>query len=770
MTEYSTCGCPRCLFCITRHYGFVCEKMKNLISCIALVIIAATACAQQQPSSHRPKIGLTLSGGGAKGLAHIGILKAIDSAGLKIDFISGTSMGSIIGALYALGYSADSIEKMSRATDWDLLLTNQSSLRSIIMEEKSEYDKYDIELPWVNSWFRLPTGVLEGQELWLKFSELFFPGYKTKNFHDFSIPFRCIATDISSGDAIVIDSGEIISAVRASMAIPSIFTALEYQGRKLVDGGIVRNFPVKDVREMGADYVIGSNVANALLATDKVTNVIQVLSQVAFFREAADTKIEVPLCNIYVPIPLEKYSMGSFGQAEDILDAGIEQGRKLYPRLKKLADSLNDIYGPQDFQANRLPTVPTAIKISNYSVKGLSRTTTEFFIHSMDLLTNHFYTPDNLSRMVRRAAGTRYYSRIVYSLVPQPDGSCVIVFDVTENPLTFAKIGLHYNQFSGISAILNLTTRDFLTPNSRSSVTVNIGENFRFKAEHLQYLGRISNFAFGLSTQFDQFDIKTYNDYHEAGLYTQSYLKVDGKLSYSTNRNLMIGMGTRFEWTRYNPSFSSSLEFQGKNDFVSSYVFIRQNTLDRTQYPKRGLKIDAEGGWVYQQDPDVRTHATGNTVDTTFSKSPYARVVFNFESYSKIGRRSVLLTMIQSGVNFNYRNNIMNEFTIGGLTNLFHNEITFAGLREGTFYSPTVAAFQVGLRYQLFTNTYLTGRVNTLFNNFISRSTFFNNPDFLSGYSLTFSYNFALGPVEISAMYCDQSRRVLGYVNIGIPF
>src|SRR5687768_5502366 len=145
----------------------------------------------QQITTPRPKIGLTLSGGGAKGLAHIGILKAIDSAGLKIDYITGTSMGSIIGGLYAVGYSADSIEKMANVTDWDLLLSNQSSLRSMLMEEKDEYGKYAVELPLMNYRFQLPTGVLESQELWLRLSELFAPVANIKDFSQFSIPFKC---------------------------------------------------------------------------------------------------------------------------------------------------------------------------------------------------------------------------------------------------------------------------------------------------------------------------------------------------------------------------------------------------------------------------------------------------------------------------------------------------------------------------------------------------------------------------------------------------
>jgi NTE family protein len=740
---------------------------RYLIIILSLLFINA----RSQSKDPRPKIGLTLSGGGAKGLAHIGILKAIDSAGLKIDYITGTSMGAIIGALYAVGYSADTIEKLSLGTDWDLLLSNQSSLRSINMEEKSEYNKYDIELPWVNNWFRLPTGVLEGQELWLKFAELFYPVYHIKRFDKFSIPFKCIATDISTGEAVVLDSGEIVSAVRASMAIPSIFTAVNYNGRKLVDGGIVRNFPVKDVREMGANLVIGSNVSNGLLSPDKVTNAIQVLLQIVFFREAADTKTQVPLCNIYVPISLDKYSMGSFSESDEILQAGIIEGRKLYPRFKKLADSLNALYGKQEINSDRLPQTVDTIKISSYEVIGLHNTTTEFFVHSMDLRTNHYYSPQNLSRMVRRASGTRYYSRITYSLQPQSDSSCKIIFEVTESPLTFAKIGLNYNQFSGISAILNLTARDFFIPNSRSLVTVNIGENFRFRAEHLQFLGRISNFAFTLGTQFDNFDITTYNDYKESGLYGQNYLKIDGKLGYYTNRNLGVGIGTRFEWISYNPSIASSIEFEGRNNFITSYISLKQNTLDRPLYPKHGLKIEAEADWVYEQNPDVKIHLTsGNSQDSDFAANPYARLIFNFESYTPFNKRSTLLTSIKSGVDFDYKNNIMNEFSIGGLTDQFHNQITFAGLREGTFYSPSIAELQVGLRYQMFTNIYLIGRANVLFNNFISTSSFFVNPNFLSGYSLTFSYNFALGPIELSTMYCDQSKRVIGYVNIGIPF
>ena len=724
----------------------------------------------QSPGA-RPKIGLVLSGGGAKGLAHIGILKAIDSAGLRIDYITGTSMGSIIGGLYAIGYSADSIEKLARNIDWDLLLSNQSSMRSMIMDEKSEYGKYDIELPWVNHWFRISTGVIEGQELWLKFSELFRPVYGIRDFSKFSIPFKCVATDISTGEPVILDTGDIVSAVRASMAIPSIFTAVEDNGRKLVDGGVVHNFPVRDVREMGADIVIGSNVSGPLRKPAEVTNALQVLLQIAFFREAADTRTQIPLCNIYVSQPMEQYNMGNFGEATQIIDSGLEVGRRLYPRLKRLADSLNAIYGPEPVIKDRLPAVP-AIKISSYEVTGLKHTSEGFFIQSMNLRTGHYYTGDNLSKMVRRAFGTRYYDHINYSMQRLSDSSSRVLFHVDENPLTFAKIGLNYNQFSGISAILNLTSRDFFTPTSRSLVTVNIGQNFRARAEHLQYFGRRANFAFTLGTQFDDFQITTYNkQFKEAGLYDQNYYVLDGRFGYSTNRDLTISLGTRFEYISYDPSITSSLEFKGNSNFVTSYFRIHTNLLDRPVYPRRGFQLSAEADNVFTQNPDVSTFGSGTGgTDTSFSEKPYQRLLFDFDQYIPITGRCTLQTHLQGGLNLNYKQNVMNEFSIGGLTDQFHNQVAFAGLHEGTFYSSSIAEGMLALRYRMFDNVYLTGKANVLFNNFITKSAFFSTPDFLSGYALTFTYMFPLGPLELSAMYSDQSRSVLGYLNIGIPF
>src|SRR5688500_12269216 len=213
------------------------------------------------------------------------------------------------------------------------------------------------------------------------------------------------------------------------MAIPSLFTSVNYQGRKLIDGGVVRNFPVRDVRYMGADYVIGSNVALGLLPKEKVNNALQVLMQIAFFKEAEDNREEVPLCDIYVPMPIENYHAARFNKAEELLELGIREGRRLYPQLRHLVDSLNNLYGLQPRITNRLPKIDS-VRISAYEVIGLEKTTEDFFLHMMRFLNDRYYTPAKLTRMVRTVFGTRYYSKIIYSLQPLPDRAAKIIFEV----------------------------------------------------------------------------------------------------------------------------------------------------------------------------------------------------------------------------------------------------------------------------------------------------------------------------------------------------
>ncbi|NNV54685.1 patatin-like phospholipase family protein [Limnovirga soli] len=742
-------------------------KKAYFILLVLLVIATITLNAQT-----RPKIGLTLSGGGAKGLAHIGILKAIDSAGLQVDYVTGTSMGSIIGALYASGYTADSIEKMAKSIDWDLLLSNSASLRSLSMDEKEEYFKYAVELPWVNHGFRLPSGVLESEELWLKFSEFFFPVYAIKDFSKMPKSFKCIATDVANGEGVVLDKGELVQAVRSSMAIPSVFTAVNYNGRKFVDGGVVRNFPVKDAKAMGADLVIGSNVSGGLLPKEKITNVFQVLLQVAFFREDEDAAKEKKLCDIYIPHNLDNFNMGSFSSSDDIIAEGIKTGDSVYPKLLHIADSLTKIYGKQGPIISTLPSVDS-VRITAYQINGLNKTNESFFLHRMQFENNKFYTPAVISAQIRKTFGTRYYNKIIYSLQPLPDGSCKIVFDVEENPLTFAKLGINFNSNTGVSLIGNITARDFVTPYSRTLVTVNVGENMRLKAEHTQVFGKFKTFAITASLKAEGLSFTTYKDFAKDGLYKQTYIVADVNTHWTIRRKWAFGIGTRFETFHNKPNITSQFEFKGSNRLINSYTYIRLNTLSNVVYPKKGSKLDIETGYVYSQRQNLTFYKNGYPISNLdslgFYFNNFLRTKLNYEHYYPLSKKYTFFTQLQASINFNQQQRVLNDYFVGGLTNTFRNQVTFAGLSEGMINTSSVAALQLGLRYQMYSSLFLLGKVNMAYYDFVS-SNKNSSVGFLSGYSVSLGYNFVLGPLEVSAMYCDQSKKILPYINLGIPF
>ena len=741
--------------------------MKFILYLICCLSIAGNLFAQNKNA--RPKIGLTLSGGGAKGLAHIGILKAIDSAGLKIDYITGTSMGAIVGALYASGYSGNDIERLRKDIDFDVLFSNNVPLKTLSMEEKDQYSRFAIELPFINKKIKLTTGVITGQQLNMKFSELFFHVYHIRDFNDFKIPFKCMATDLETGDLVVLDTGNIITALRATMAIPSIFSAVNRDQKKLVDGGLVRNFPVKNVKEMGADIIIGSNVTNGLAKIDKIKSPVDVLLQMAFFREASDFKEERPLTDIYIHMPMEEYNTGSFGSSKEIMKVGLEKGLEYYPVFKKLADSINAL-GTATEKADNTVT-NKAVFITTYSVNGLKKTTAPFFFHLMNFNDHKFYTAVQINKSIRRAIGSRYYSSISYTLEPISKDTASIVFTAEEIPSTYLKAALYYTRFRGINVNANLTTRDFIIHNSRSMVSLSIGESTQIEAEHFQYLGRIKNRAFIAGFRLDNQTINTYQNYKLEGAYKQNFSQLFLNFQNSGTNKIAAGIGTAFEYIRYSPSIKSAIETKGRFTDIKSYVYLKYNDLNQIFFPTTGLKINMELAQVFDQKPTLILYKNGVPVTPSgLNFDNYARLVLDLSSYKPINKRFTFLTEFQAGVNFTANPNHLNNFLIGGLNGSFRNQIRFAGLQEATLNSSSVAVLHLGLRYNPANNIYISARVNGLVKDFATTKNSTSNRNGLSGYALTFAYRTPIGPIELSAMYCDQSKKLQSYVLIGIPF
>ncbi|MGX5820658.1 patatin-like phospholipase family protein [Chitinophaga lutea] len=735
-----------------------------LISLILILALPAYLFAQ------RPKVGLTLSGGGAKGLAHIGILQAIDSAGLKIDYLTGTSMGSIVGGLYAIGYTGDSIEAMARKLDWGTLFSNQPSLGEISYEEKAEYNRYMIEIPFEYGKPKLASGVISGEQLWLELAKMCWPVRDVKDFSKFSIPFKCIATDVATGDVVTLDKGEIVTSMRASMAIPSVFTAVTLDGRKLVDGGIVRNFPAITAKEMGADIIIGSDVSGGLRTIHELNTPLDILYQLGFYKDADDFKKARKVTDIYIQQQMADYSAASFGSVDSIIALGQRYGREMYPVFKHLADSLNALQ-PEAWDAGRrLPVVPD-VEIASISVKGLVHSDEKFFRGRLGLEAGGCYTPSQIQDAVQNVFGTRFFKLITYHLNPLKYGRVELEIDVEENPLTYVKAALHYNSFTNVSAILNITQRNFIVPNSRSYVSVAFSENPRLRAEYFKYMGRKRNWGFGLGAYYENNPLNYYDDFKKIQEYKNKYASVDIHLQYMLNRVMAVGGGTRWEYIRLKPELSPYLELDGNTRQFNSFVYFGLNDIDRKIYPTKGATIQFEVGTIYQQNPDFVVRSTNGDLDIDslgFGFGNYQRASLKMSYYFPISRKSTFNVNAYGGVLTNYHQELTNDFLIGGITDYSRNQIPFVGLYNGEINTSAVGSMQLAWQYEAFRNIFFIPRASAALydqNRFLD-----TKYSYVTGYGVTAGYSTRLGPLEATLMYSDQAKILKAYVNLGFHF
>ena len=286
---------------------------KQLFSTLILsicILLPFSLYSQEQ----RKKVGVVLSGGGAKGMAHIKALKVIEEAGIPIDYIAGTSMGAIVGGLYAIGYTPEQLDSMVRKQDWTFLLSDRIKRSSMSLADRERTEKYVISIPFTKTPKEATSsgGIMKGQNLANLFSDLTMGYHDSIDFNKLPVPFACVAANAVNGDQIVFHDGILSTAMRASMAIPGAFTPVRKDSMVLVDGGIVNNYPADVVKAMGADIIIGVDVQNALKTADKLNSVPEILGQIVDLTCQSNHAKNVDLTDTYIRVNVDGYSSASF--------------------------------------------------------------------------------------------------------------------------------------------------------------------------------------------------------------------------------------------------------------------------------------------------------------------------------------------------------------------------------------------------------------------------------------------------------------------------
>ena len=448
------------------------SKFYTILTGLALLLYPGRQIHLQQTST-TPKLGLTLSGGGAKGLAHIGVLKVLEENGIYPDYVTGTSMGSIVGGLYSIGYTPVELETLATTTDWNNYFNDSYSRNYLPIDERSKADRYQLSFALENGKLVIPRGLIGGKKILTLLTGLTTCVHDEEEFDEFQYPFRCVATDLETGEAYVFEEGPLRKGIRASMSIPSAFDPLNYDDRLLVDGLLARNLPVEDAKDMGADIVLAVDVGDPLYPREELTSVLRVLEQTSSYVMVESTEKQRRLANQIIDPDLSDYTTLSYDAADALITQGEKAARAALPDLLSYLDSVG-------WKSRTAPQGPTCQRDS-FNLTALdfiaadtatNRTLQQLVRWKMPRLV----TIADLEELVGVLYSSGFFNLVDYELRRAPGAGYVLALDATPTPNVYVRGSLNYDLDFNAAFLVNVTARNQLGSGSLLSGDLRISE------------------------------------------------------------------------------------------------------------------------------------------------------------------------------------------------------------------------------------------------------------------------------------------------------
>ncbi len=714
---------------------------------LLLALLSAEATAQT-----RPKVGLALSGGAAKGFAHIGVLKVLEEVGIVPDYITGTSMGSIMGGLYAIGYSPEALTRLSATQDWDLVLSDRIPLNEVIFEEKLFFRNQLIELPFRNGKIDPPTGLVHGQQIEDLLARLTLPVYQTSDFDSLPIPFHCMAADVVSGTPVELREGSLANAMRASMAIPTIFTPLEKDGMVLVDGGLIRNFPAKELKEMGADIIIGVYVGAEAKDAEKLRSFTKILNQIAFLTSIEDAEQQDPYLDIYIKPDLGIFGPADFKEADTIITLGEAAARLALPRLKALADSLNAL-GPPPAAPRYIPV--NEVFIDSIEVLGNERQNRSEVLKWSGLQPGKTYTPEELHQAIAATYGTNFFQKVTYSLRRDQDTNILSLHCMEKAPLLI-RASLIYDSYHEAGIGFGITVNNLLFPSSRFLFVGRLANNFRYRMEYLKYIGPKQRWFLNFSAQVNRDLVPIIQEGRLTEEYRLQEAPIELSLQKRIGNNIIIGFGSQLDLQELRPFITTTPLFD-KLRYSNLHLlgFFKINSLDRNVLPTRGINLLLEGHYVSNLNYRVDNFILDFDPDDILTFSPYFRFTLTADSYIPLSRQGRLRLAPFAGMMVNSGNALSDFYFIGAPQPTSRHSIPFIGLDPNELVAHVALGTRLGYQHFLKDNLALTADINAGFFADPQRTEQgIPSPDiFLSGVGIGAIYTSFLGPIKLTIMH-----------------
>lgn len=695
-------------------------------------------------TGNRPRIGLVLSGGGAKGAAHIGVIQYIEELGIPIDYVAGTSMGSIVGGMYAMGYSPDEMQEIISNVDWSRLISNKVAREKISFNEKLDQSRQIINIPFSSSEededdlqtrsFRnsLPDGIVSGDNLLNLFNSMSLGYADSVSFDELPIPFLCIATNMLNGNADVLDSGEITTSLRASMAIPILFDPVRIADNLYADGGLVCNFPAEQCRAKGADYIIGVSMSPGL--ADDIGDLKSLPSQIKQLKEIiTDKDVDTyhEMCDIMIRPDLNGVGMLSFNaeSVAAITQSGYQAASEYEDQFMKLLETLKSagyVASEESSEKKAENIIKDEQLITGIEFHGVGEQLERWMRRKCTVSEGDFVSKNIIDESVALFYGTGNFSNITYSL--HEDASCpegyLLRFNFIESSPHEVGVGIRFDSQEMLSVLLHVGLNNNRINGFKLDLDTKLSINQRLKL-NLSYGHQLSP-RINLEYNFAKSELDVYDmGFLDMNIkYTKHNFKLF--LSETYSRTVSMKAGIDMELLHNGKVMYSDLDATD-NDYIPVNTFgpfasLRYDNLDNVRFPERGVKASIDFSWkakqLYKGNVDdlnygsLRLSFNGyiSVIDDRFAIIPQMYGSFLF------GRGAVNGLEKSWSPNFDgpvpvypCLNNMIGGTEMG---KFIDQQVPFIGLNKLSYEFNNLAVLRTDFRVRLINRQYLTAMFN----------------------------------------------------------
>jgi NTE family protein len=599
---------------------------------------AASVDADLRGQVNRPKIGLVLSGGSAKGLAHVGVLKVFEAEGIPIDIITGTSMGAIAGGLYALGYNAEQLEAFVTDRDWQSVFTDAVRRTDQDMTNRVSGQGVLVSLPTQGTEIKIPSGVISGQEVMALLSEWTWSYQEDHDFSTFPIPFAVVATNLKTGQEEALTDVSLPLALRASMSIPTLFAPVDIDGVKYVDGGLSRNIPAIDAIDLGASVLIGIDVSTIQESMNlDEANLIDVMLHTATYQGIRSDVRQRALLDLIIRPNLSGLAATDFSAATEWIARGEAAARAALPRIRQMLDSLDVPLTQRErsFRSFQAKFVDSLV------VKGVVGVPKELVEKRLDLALPTSLTPETIRAAISQVYATGLFDLVTYHFTRLSDESMVLNVEVTPKKTEDnVGLGIRYDSENDAQILVTMALRNRLSYGSITEFRVSLGKQSQVRALFLSPNGVDSRISMGASMEYAHAPIRFFLpdkyarsvqieptvpvlslglDVYTFGLWGGFVLAPNTVASLAVKTDIVrVGREVAATSDPTVPIENDLITIKTEDHSVFVTTFgVERDTYNNRSFPTQGMKLDAKAG-VGSSNAEPSLTSSAQTGSSTF--------------------------------------------------------------------------------------------------------------------------------------------------------